>query len=72
MSPEMALRNTLLVKHGTSAREDRRAREYKCGESEKRARKPTFPVRFWLVHVLSNKARGLGSIFDEDRDIKRP
>jgi hypothetical protein len=29
------------------------------GNTERRARKPTFPSAVWLVHVLSNQARGV-------------
>jgi hypothetical protein len=32
------------------------------GELEKRARKPKLPVGFRLVHVLSNKARGVSCV----------
>jgi len=52
---EEVQRITVLVKHGTSAREQKGS-----GKFEKRGSKANFSSVFWLVHVLSisNKARG--------------
>jgi len=52
---------TVLVTHATSARgakyEPCEQNKAAAGNSRQRARQPTFPVLFWLVHVLSNKPR---------------
>jgi len=45
-----------VVKHGALSHVKRRAREQKgSGEFEKRARKPTLPVRFRSFNVLSKQ-----------------
>ena len=40
-----------------------------AGDFEKRGSKANFSSAFWLVHVLSNKGRGV-HVFDEDRNRK--
>jgi len=51
---------TFLVKHGTPARENKRPQEHtkRLWETRDTCSRVNFSSAIWLIHVLSNKARG--------------